>query len=183
MAPGRHLTVGAALLASLAGTIVFAAAWAASFAVTNIAGLPPPVMIGYRVARRVIGQQAGAFLLGYSSLILAGIALGTISLELLLPHLTRWLRALPSQVAGLTVLTLALAIWIAWHSGVPDRRNSQAAIGITLTLGSIAYAITVVYARALALALIAPPNRAAQRVAPVPASPQPPPDTAPEQAN
>ena len=183
MAPGRHLTVGAALLASLAGTIVFAAAWAASFAVTDIAGLPPPVMIGYRVARRVIGRQAGAFLLGYSSLILAGIALGTISLELLLPRLTRWLRALPSQVAGLTVLTLALALWIAWHSGVPDRLNSQIAIGITLTLGSIAYAITVVYARALALALMAPANRAAQRAAPAPDSPQSPPDTTPEQAN
>ena len=81
------------------------------------------------------------------------------------------------------MLTLAFAIWIAWHSGVPDRLNSQVAIGITLTLGSIAYAITVIYARALALSLIAPPNRAAQRAAPAPASPQAPPDTAPKQAD
>jgi membrane protein DedA with SNARE-associated domain len=160
IAPGRHLTVGAAVLASLAGTVVFAAAWAASFAVTDIAGLPPPVMIGYRFVRRVIGQQGAAFLLGYTSLILAGIALGTIYLELILPHLTRWLRTLPSQVAGLAGVTLALAVWIAWHAGVPDRPHAHIAIGVTLTLGSIAYAIAVVYARALALALIAPPNRA-----------------------
>jgi len=163
IAPGRHLTVGAAILASLAGTIVFAAAWAASFAATDLAGLPPPVMVGYRVARRVIGQQGGAFLLGYISLILAGIALGTIYLELLLPRLTRWLRALPGQVAGLAVLTLILAVWLAWRSDVPDRPHAYLAIGITLTLGSIAYAIAVVYARALALILIAPPNRATPR--------------------
>jgi len=181
--PGRHLTVGAAILAGLAGTIVFAAAWAAAFAVTDLASLPPPVMIGYRVARRVLGQQGRAFLLGYTSLILAGIALGTLYLELLLPRLTRWLRALPSQVAGLAVLTLALAASIAWQSGVPDRPSTHLAVGITLTLGSIAYANAVVYARALALTLIAPANRAAQRVAPVPASPQPPPDTTPEQAD
>jgi len=174
IAPGRHLTVGAAILAGLAGTIVFAAAWAASFAVTDLAGLPPPVMVGYRVARRVIGQQGGAFLLGYISLILAGIALGAIYLELLLPRLTRWLRALPSQVAGLAVLTLVLAVWLAWRSEVPDRPHAYLAIGITLALGSIAYAIAVVYARALALILIAPPNRATPR--PV----TPPPTDAPE---
>jgi len=163
IAPGRHLTVGAAILAGLAGTVAFAAAWAASFAVTDLAGLPPPVMIGYRVARRVVGQQGWAFLLGYSSLILAGIALGTIYLELLLPRLTRWLRALPSQVAGLAVLTLALAVWLVWRSGVPDRPHAYLAIGITLTFGSLAYAIVVVYARALALLLIAPANRATPR--------------------
>lgn len=177
IAPGRHLTVGAAILAGLAGTIVFAAAWAATFAITDLAGLPPPVMIGYRVARRMIGQQAGAFLLGYSSLILAGVALGTIYLELLLPRLARWLRALPSQVAGLAVLTLALAAWIAWHSGVPDRPHAYFAVGATLTLGSIAYATSVVYARALALSLIAPPSRVAPRTA------TPPADSTPEQVD
>lgn len=169
VAPGRHLTVGAALLASLAGTIVFASAWAASFAITDIAGLPPPVMIGYRVARRVLGQQAGAFFLGYSALTLGGIALGTIYLELILPHLTRWLRALPSQVMGLTLLTLLFAAYLAWHSGAPNRAHAHLAIGITVALGSIAYAISVVYARALALNLIAPVPRAAPR----PATPAP----------
>ena len=180
MIPGRHLTVGAAILASLAGTVVFAAAWAAAFAVTDIAGMPPPVMIGYRVVRRLIGQQGGAFLLGYTSLILAGIALGTIYLELLLPHLARWLRALPSQVAGLAMVTLALALWIAWHSGLPDRANAHIAIGITLTLGSIAYAVSVVYARALALTLIAAPVRATQPAAPPQTTP---PDAVPDQAD
>ena len=176
IAPGRHLTLGAALLAGLAGTIVFAATWAATFAVADLAGLPPPVMIGYRVARRVIGQQAGAFLLGYVSLILAGIILGILYLELLLPRLARWLRALPGQVAGLAALGLALTTWVAWRSGVPDRPHAHLAIGITVVVGSVAYAITVVYARALALALIAPPGRAAPRTA------TPPPDVAPEQA-
>jgi membrane protein DedA with SNARE-associated domain len=163
IAPGRHLTVGAALLASLAGTIVFAAAWAASFAITDIAGLPPPVMIGYRVARRVLGQQAGAFLLGYSTLTLGGIALGTLYLELILPHLTRWLRTLPSQIAGLTSLTLLFAAYLAWHSGAPNRPHAHLAIGLTVALGSVAYAISVVYARALALNLIAPVPRATPR--------------------
>lgn len=175
--PGRHLTVGAALLAGLAGTVVFAAAWAAAYAVTDLAGLPPPVLIGYRLARRVLGQQAGAFLVGYSALILGGIALGTVYLELLLPRLTRWLRALPGQVAGLAALTLALAVWLAWHSAIPARPYAYLAIGLTLTLGSIAYAIAVVYARALALTLIAPPNRATPR--PV----TPPPTDAPEPVN
>lgn len=166
--PGRHLTVGAALLASLAGTVVFAAAWAAAYAVTDLAGLPPPVLLGYRLARRVLGQQPGAFLLGYSALILGGIALGSVYLEFLLPRLTRWLRSFPSQVTGLAASILALSIWFAWHSAIPHRPYAYLAIGITLSLGSIAYAITVVYARALALSLIAPPARVARRPVVVP---------------
>lgn len=173
IAPGRHLTVSAAILAGLAGTIVFAATWAASFAITNIVGMPPPLMSSYRLVRRIIGQQGGAFLFNYVAIIVTGVSLGVLYLEALLPQLARWLRTLPGQVIGLAVLTFTIAGGLALHAGLPNRPHAHLTVGATLLYGSLAYATTVVYARALALTLIAPPARPVTTLAPTSGPPTP----------
>ncbi len=150
---GRTVAIGAAVLGGLAGTIAFAATWAAGFAATDLARTSPPLTIGYRLARRLLGRPEGAFLLANTLLLLGGVALGVLYLEVVLPRLARRLHTLPGQILGLALLTFALDGGLNALVGFPGQRRAPLTIAILLALGSLGYATTVACARALALAL------------------------------
>ena len=165
---GRHLAIGAAIGAALAGSATFAAAWSAGVALADLADEPPPLLAGYRLLRPLLGRSQSTYILAYVLLTVIGIALGAIFLELVLPLLARRLRSLRLQSLTLAALTFTACALLGLLAPPPPGPARHIPTNLILLLGSIAYAITTVHARALALALL-PTGRERPPRAPEPA--------------
>lgn len=167
---GRNLAIGSAIVAALAGTATFAAAWAASVALADLADEPPPLSAGYRIGRRLLGRPEGAYILAYTALAVTGVVLGVLFLEIVLPLLARWLRSLRLQSLTLTAITFTFCILVGLLAPPQPGPPRHLPINLILLFGSAAYAITTVHARALALALRPTgrerPQRAATTITP-----------------
>lgn len=151
---GRHLAIGAAIIAALAGTATFTATWDAGVALADLANEPPPFSAGFRLVRRLLGRPEGAYLLAYALITLAGVVLGALFLEVALPPLARWLRSLRLQSLVLATIAFALCFLLRLLAPTPPGPPRHIPTNLVLLLGSAAYAITTVHARALALALL-----------------------------
>lgn len=147
--PGRHLTIGSAVLATLVGTATFAATWTAGWAIAALTHEMPPLSIIRRVLHAGPGQYGIASLIG----VITSIVVGTVCLELVLPPLAHIIRSLRLQ--SLIVALIIFGLCLLLHLTNPPTDRLRVNIGIVLLLiGSLSYAITAVYARALALSLV-----------------------------
>jgi hypothetical protein len=151
---GRHLTLGAAVFSALVGTVTFAASWGAGLALADLANEPPPMTASFRIARRILGRTEWAYILSYVFLVAAGAILGALFLELLLPLIVRRFRTLRIQSLTLTLLAFAFCELLGLLAPTPPVPMRHVPVTAFLILGSAAYAVTTVCARALALLLI-----------------------------
>ncbi len=152
--PGRHLTVGAATIAALAGTATFAATWAAGVSLAFLANESPPISAAHWLLRQVIRSRQGAYLLTYVLLVVGAILLGVLFLEIALPLVAKYLHSLRTQSLALTAITFAFCIGLSFLAPTPPDSSRLTLTVIVLLLGSAAYAFTTVHARALSLALL-----------------------------
>lgn len=151
---GRHLTIGAAIFSALVGTVTFAAIWGAGFALADLTNAPPPMSASFRIARRLLERTEWAYILSFVFLVSAGAILGAVFLELILPLVLRRFRTLPLQSLTLTILAFAFCELLGLLAPTPPIPMRHFPVTIFLILGSTAYAVTTVCARALALLLI-----------------------------
>lgn len=151
-------TFAAALSASFAGAIAFAATWAVAATIAELVGVPRPFNVTYALATELAEEEltaTGASLLAYAALPLLCISLAAVYFELMLPRLSRRL-SLTWQVWSLALLGLLLigSSLMVTRALLLDAPTSGWPVAmIALLLGSIGYAITTVHGRALALAV------------------------------
>jgi len=163
--PSRRRVLGAVLLASFGGATALAACWAGAALLTEIMGSPRPLdalraLVVWLLGRGV--HATGAYLLIYSVLMVLSIGIGGAYYDVVLPYLVKRPISLPRQVLGLTVLILGLLACIVlplligrpstpvldwWHEGGP-------LLLLAIASGVLCYAVTTVYGRALAIAVL-----------------------------
>lgn len=164
--PSRRRVLGAVLLASFAGATALAACWAGAALLTEILGSPRPLDALRALAVWLLGRgvhATGAYLLIYSALLVLSIGIGGAYYDVVLPRLTRRPVSLPRQVLGLTLLILGLLASVVlpllvgrpstpvldwWHEAGP------LLLLLAITSGVLCYAVTTVYGRALAIAVL-----------------------------
>lgn len=152
--PGRHLTLSAAIFSALVGTVTFTASWGAGLALADLANEPPPMTASFQIARRMLGRSEWAYILSYVFLVSAGVILGALFLELILPLIVRRFRTLRIQSVSLTILAFAFCELLGLLAPTPPGPPRHFPVAVFLILGSAAYAVTTVCARALALILL-----------------------------
>ncbi|HEU4327233.1 MAG TPA: DedA family protein [Roseiflexaceae bacterium] len=163
--PSRRRVLGAVLLASFAGASALAAAWAGTALLTEVLGTPRPVDVLRTLAVWLLGRgmhTVSAYMLIYSTLLLLCFGVGGAYYELLLPRLRSTRLSLPRQVLGLGLLAHGLVLaFVApllllrraaplhrlWEEGGP-------LLLLALACGIVVYAVTTVYGRALAIAVL-----------------------------
>ena len=179
--PSYRRVLGALLLASFAGATTLAATWAAAATLATLLGHPRPLNVTFTLAGWLLGhglRATSAYMLIYACLLLLCVGIGAAYYELVLPRLAPRGTSLLRQVLGLAVLGVGLvASFLApallttrvspvvrwWYAGGP-------LLVLTLALGILVYALTVVYGRALAIALL-PSLRRTRMDEPVPCPP------------
>jgi membrane protein DedA with SNARE-associated domain len=162
--PSRRRTVGAALLGGFVGVTALAATWSATATAAELLGAPRPPNIAHVLLRWLLSvglDVKDVSPLLYAALLSLFVGLGVAYYELVLAYLAPHVVSLPRQALGLTLLAVGLlgavfvpallavdieSIGLWWQSGGPI-----VLVGIALGAGS--YALTVVYGRALAVAV------------------------------
>ncbi len=163
--PSRRRLLGAVLLGGFAGTVALTASLATTAAVAELLGASHPLNVAYSLLGwTMFGLEArvdAALLLLYAALLALLVGMAAIYNELVLPYLAPRGVSPSRQVLDLTLLTVvlfgilflfslivedpgSLALW--WQTGGGPVMLLGAA------LGTLAYASTVVYGRALAIA-------------------------------
>lgn len=163
--PSYRRVLGAVLLASFVGTTVISATWATAATLTELMDTPHPISVTYGLARWLLGHGLrgnSAYILIYATLLLLCIAVGTLYYEVVLPRFAPQGTSLPRQVIGLALLgvglvgglialgmvaELARPIFRWWQTGGP-------LLGLTITISILNYALTTVYGRTLAIAVL-----------------------------
>lgn len=163
--PSRRRVLGAVLLASFGGATALAACWAGAALLTEIMGSPRPLDALRALAVWLLGRgvhATGAYLLIYSALVVLSIGIGGAYYDVVLPRLVRRPVSLPRQVLGLTLLIMGLLSCVVlplligrprtpvldwWHEGGP-------LLLLAIISGVLCYAVTTVYGRALAIAVL-----------------------------
>ncbi len=156
----RRRSIGAMLLGSFAGASALAATWSTIDTVARLLlGEAHPLLDPLGLAKVYGG---GAYLLVYVALIAVLIGISVAYYELILPHQAPYWTPLPRQTLDLTLLVLGLfgTIFVStfvvvgyesfelwWQTGGPI-----VLLGHLLGVG--AYAITSVYGRSLAVAVV-----------------------------
>jgi hypothetical protein len=171
--PSPRKVFGAMLLASFAGTTALAAAWATASTAAQLLGITRPLNVTYTLAGWLLGRglrATSAYTLIYSGLLLLCVAVGAAYDTFVLPRLaprgtTRLRQALGLALLGMTLVVIAFAPALALRRGSPLAAWWQAGgppLLLALALGMLSYAVTTVYGRALALAVLP-----SQRTSPV----------------
>jgi membrane protein DedA with SNARE-associated domain len=162
--PSRRRAVGAVVLGGFVGATALAATWSATATAAELLGAPHPLNVTYILLTWLLGlglNAGGISLLLYAALLSLFVGIGTAYHELVLPYVAPRGVSLPRQALGLTLLALGL-FWIIfafillvvggesfglwWQTGGPI-----VLLGAALGMGT--YAVTVVYGRALAIAV------------------------------
>lgn len=177
--PSRRRMLGSVLLASFAGTTSLAAAWSATATVSELLGAPRPLNVtltltGWLLARGL--RAVSASMLVYTNLLLLCVGVGALYYEIILPRLAPRGTSLPRQVFGLFLLGIGLvssflASTLLIGRGTSLGRWWQAGgplLLVALGFGILCYALTTVYGRALAIAVL--PSLRRDTVQPVPPS-------------
>jgi membrane protein DedA with SNARE-associated domain len=163
--PSRRRLWGSVLLASFVGTTALAAAWATAAALAQLLGMPQNLNVTEELVERLLNRGlwvAVAYMVIYTMLLLLCVAVGMFYYDLLLPRLAPRGASLGRQVLGLTLLGTGLVTCVLlpllllrpqgvmahlWRAGGP-------LLALTLGIGILDYAITTVYGRALAIAVL-----------------------------
>lgn len=162
--PSRRRRVGAVLLGSFAGTTALAATLSASATVAELLGASHPMNVPYALLAQLlldVGLDVDATsLLLYALLLSLLTGVATAYCELVLPYLAPRGVSPLHQALGLALLAFGLfgivlsTLFVArdgllglwWQTGGP-------VMLLGVTLGVVLYASTVVYGRALAIAM------------------------------
>lgn len=198
--PSRRRVLGAVLSASLLGGCVLMAIWAVSTTVTHMLGTPRPLDIAQLLSQWMLGRgvrAVRAYILIYGGLTTFCLLIGVAYYSFLLPAFQRTRVVLWRQVLELTLLgggviaaivvPLMLAggpqgaVWRWWQASGP-------LLALVLALGTLGFAITTVYGRALVIATLPTRGRSLRtgQPAPPPANQEPATDqrrTSPEQSS
>lgn len=163
--PALHHVLGAVLLAGFAGTTALGASWATAAALTELTGTPQALNVTYTLARWLLGRglrATSAYMLIYSSLLLLCVVVCAAYYELILPRLAPRGAGLIRQVLGLTLLGVVLVLSFLAPALIAERDSPVGAwwsaggmpLLLTIGLGILDYALTTVYSRALAIAVL-----------------------------
>ena len=161
--PSRRRLVGGVLLGGFAGTVALTATLAATASVAELLGASHPLNIAYSLLGwTMLGLESevdAALLLLYAVLLSLLVVLSAIYHELVLPYLAPRGAPPSRQVLGLALLTVgffgivflssllvgdpgSLVLW--WRAGGP-------AMLVGAVIGVVAYSLTAVYGRVLAI--------------------------------
>jgi membrane protein DedA with SNARE-associated domain len=165
--PSRRRQLGALVLASFAGTTSMAAAWAGAATLTDLLGAPRSLDVTHMLASWLLDRGlrtsgAGAHMLVYAGLLLLCVGVGVVYYEFIQSRFGTKGATLPGQVLGLGLLggsivagffTLALVFgrvrplerW--WQAG-------GSLLPLAIAVGIPCYTLTMVYGRALAIAVL-----------------------------
>ena len=161
--PSRRRAVGAALLGGFVGATTLAATWSATATASELLGTSYPPTITRVLLRWLLSlglDVKGVSPLLYAALLSLFVGLAIAYYGFVLTYLAPHVVSLPRQALGLTMLALGLlgAIFapplLVVHvdsSGLWPAGGLIVVFGIAL--GAVSYALTVVYGRALAIAV------------------------------
>jgi membrane protein DedA with SNARE-associated domain len=158
--PSRTRAAGAVLLGGFLGATALAATWSATATAAELLGASRPPTITRVLLRWLVSlglDVKGVSPLLYAALLSLFVGLGAAYYELILTHLAPHVASLHRQALGLTMLALGLLGAIfgppllvvdveLWQTGGPI-------VLFGIALGAVSYALTVVYGRALAIAV------------------------------
>lgn len=163
-APSRRRLLGAVLFGGFAGTVALTATLAATAAIAELLGASHPLNVAYSLLGWTMfgieSEVDATLLLLYAALLVLLVGMAAIFDGLVLPYLAPRGLSPSSQVLGLALLTVgflglifllslivedpgSLALW--WGSGGGPVMLLGVAVGV------LAYALTAVYARVLAI--------------------------------
>ncbi|MDQ3911544.1 MAG: VTT domain-containing protein [Actinomycetota bacterium] len=164
--PSRRRRVGAVLLGGFVGASALAGTWSLVDTVTRLMGVSYPFLTQWGAGAHGYSDS----LLGYAALLSLSIGIAVAYYELVLPYLTLHSLSLPRQTLGLALLAFSLfgmifgstllgfvregsfSFW--WQSG-------SLVVLLGDALGVVSYALTTVYGRALAIAVVPTLRRSA----------------------
>jgi len=157
--PSRRRLVSAVLLGSFAGTAALAAFLFATSVIAELLGTAVPLL---NAAYSLLGWSVLTFLSLYAALLVLLLGVAIVYYEVVLPHLASRSVPLFLQTLGLALLALSFFGTIFLSSMLVVRVRSldpwwQAGEPIALVSvvpGVALYALTTVYARALAIAVL-----------------------------
>jgi len=165
--PSRRRQLSALLLASFAGTTSLAAAWAGAATLTEVLGAPRSLDVTHMLAnwlldRGLRASGAGAHMLVYAMLLLLCVGVGVAYYEFILLRLTPQGTTLSRQALGLALfagglVASFLAVVMLFERVRPIERWWRAGGSLLLlavAIGILCYTLTMVYGRALAIAVL-----------------------------
>jgi membrane protein DedA with SNARE-associated domain len=176
--PSRRRQLSALLLASFAGTTSLAAAWAGAATLTEVLGAPRSLDVTHMLAnwlldRGLRASGAGAHMLVYAILLLLCVGVGVAYYEFILLRLKPQGTTLSRQALGLalfggSLVAGAFTIVLLFGRVRPIERWWQAGGSVLLlamAVGVLCYTLTMVYGRALAIAVLPSLGRGRPKVA------------------